>query len=70
MTTVVREGAASTEILSLARELGADLIVFGAHQRRGVVRLLLGSVAEKVVRVSPVAVALIPGPRDDGAEQQ
>lgn len=39
----------------------ADLIVIGSHGRRGVSRLLLGSVAEGVARVAPVPVLIIRG---------
>jgi nucleotide-binding universal stress UspA family protein len=40
----------------------ADVVVAGTHGRTGVQRLLLGSVAEGIARVSPVAVLLIPLP--------
>lgn len=48
----------SEEITRLARELDADLIVVGTHGRRGLSRLLLGSVAEGTVRLAfcPVLV--------------
>ena len=39
-----------------AAEVGADLIVLGSHGRTGIVRLMLGSVATKVVAESPVPV--------------
>jgi len=42
-----------------ARESGADLIVLGTHGRRGIGRLLMGSDAEQVLRLSPVPVLLI-----------
>lgn len=42
-----------------ARLWGADLIVLGTHGRRGVGRLLLGSGAEQVIRLSPVPVLVI-----------
>lgn len=38
----------------------ADLVVTGTHGRTGVQRMLLGSVAEGIVRVSPVPVLLVP----------
>lgn len=44
-----------------ARRWPADLIVIGTHGRRGVNHLLLGSVAEKVVRVAATPVLLIRG---------
>lgn len=42
-----------------ARLWGADLVVLGTHGRRGVGRLLLGSGAEQVIRLSPVPVLVI-----------
>ncbi|RXK46874.1 universal stress protein [Halorientalis pallida] len=53
---VVRAGIPSEEILDYADEAGADLLVMGTHGRTGVRRYLLGSVAEKVVRLSDVPV--------------
>jgi universal stress protein A len=46
----VRIGHAAAEILELAREVGADLIIVGSKGLTGVERLVLGSVAERVVR--------------------
>ena len=46
----VRIGHAADEILALAREIGADLITVGSKGLTGVERLVLGSVAERVVR--------------------
>jgi nucleotide-binding universal stress UspA family protein len=48
------------QIVSTATERGADLIVMGTHGRRGLPRAILGSVAEKVVRLSPVPVLTVP----------
>jgi nucleotide-binding universal stress UspA family protein len=52
----------------VARELPADLIVMGSHGRRGFRRLLLGSVAEAVVREAHCAVIVVrsPPPASDG----
>ena len=49
-------------ILQEAREWAADLIVMGTHGRRGVAHMFLGSVAEGVIRASPVPVLVIRGP--------
>jgi nucleotide-binding universal stress UspA family protein len=49
-------------ILQEAREWAADLIVMGTHGRRGVAHMFLGSVAEGVIRDSPVPVMVIRGP--------
>jgi nucleotide-binding universal stress UspA family protein/CBS domain-containing protein len=53
------EGPASEMILRRARQLGADLIALTTHGRTGVDRLLLGSVAEDVVRRAPCPVHLV-----------
>jgi nucleotide-binding universal stress UspA family protein len=45
-----RTGSADLEILKLAEEWKADLIVMGTHGRRGISHLMLGSVTERVVR--------------------
>lgn len=50
------------KILEAAKESGADLIVMGTHGRHGVSRVFLGSVAEKVVRHSPIPVLTTAGP--------
>jgi nucleotide-binding universal stress UspA family protein len=47
-------------IQGTATECGADLIVMGTHGRRGFRRLVLGSVAERVLRSAPCPVLLIP----------
>lgn len=52
----LRSGLAWEEILAAASEVGADLIVLGTHGRRGLSRALLGSVAEKVVRMASIPV--------------
>ena len=52
----VRVGNPATEIIATSAEVGADVIVMATHGRRGVARLVLGSVAERVVRESKVPV--------------
>lgn len=54
--------AAADAILRDARKWRADIIVAGTHGRRGVRRLVLGSDAEQIVRLSPVPVLLVRGP--------
>ena len=57
--TYARFGKPVPEILRLAEEVGADLIVVGSHGHLGLRRLLLGSTSERVVREAgcPVMVA-------------
>lgn len=55
----VRHGDAWTEIIDQAKESSADLIILGTHGHRGVSRLFLGSVAERVVRCSPIPVLTV-----------
>ena len=52
-------GDPSQQILAAAKEKRADLIVLGTHGRRGLSHVFFGSVAEKVVRLSPVPVLTI-----------
>lgn len=58
-TRLVRQGPTAQEILGVAREWKADLIVLGTHSRRGLSRLLLGSTAEAVVRQSACPVLCV-----------
>jgi universal stress protein A len=53
---MLRSGAPWQQTLEVAREIGADLIVMGTHGRSGLAHAFLGSVAEKVVRMSPIPV--------------
>jgi nucleotide-binding universal stress UspA family protein len=55
----VVNGYAAEEILRLAEEIKADLIVMGTHGRKGIDRILFGSVAEKVVKGSSIPVMTI-----------
>ena len=66
---MLRRGNISTEILSAARESGCNLIVMGTHGRTSLRRLLMGSVAEAVVRGSDCPVLVVRGavPRPDPA---
>lgn len=46
----VRHGKASVQIIEMAKEMKADLIVMGSHGRTGLSHVIIGSVAEAVVR--------------------
>jgi hypothetical protein len=58
-TSAVVCGAPVPSIVKAAESAGADLIVMGTHGRRGMGHLLLGSVAERVVRLAPCPVLTV-----------
>ena len=62
MTTEVRTGPAAKEILAVAEERKVDLIVMGTRGRTGLAHLLLGSVAERVVRMASCPVLTLHAP--------
>ncbi|MEX0601804.1 MAG: universal stress protein [Bacteroidota bacterium] len=55
----VRHGAPVREIVKAAKDVHADLIVMSTHGRSGLSHVLLGSVAEKVVRFAPCPVLTV-----------
>ena len=57
--TRVLMGIPYEDILRAGQELGADLIIMGTHGRTGVSHLLMGSVAERVVRKAPCPVLTV-----------
>lgn len=58
----IQAGVPFEEIVKTAAEQGADLIVMGTHGRSGLNRLLLGSVAERVIRLAPCPVLTVRQP--------
>ena len=58
-TTAVREGRPASEITGYVREVDADLVVTGTRGRHGENRLLIGSVAENVVRTCSAPVLTV-----------
>jgi nucleotide-binding universal stress UspA family protein len=67
-TESLRLGSPWREIIAAVDETKADLVVIGTNGRRGLDHMLLGSVAEKVVRHSPVRVLTVHAPRAAAAE--
>ena len=59
ITTVVKEGEAFEAITSLAKENDIDLIVMGSHGRKGLQRLLMGSVTERTIGYAACPVLVI-----------
>ena len=62
--TIVIKGIPFHETINAATEIGADLIVIGTHGRTGLSHVVMGSVAEKVVRKAscPVLTVRMPSP--------
>jgi len=60
-------GDPASALLHELKTGGYDLVVLGTHGRTGLSHVLLGSVAEKLVRLSPVPVLTVPG---DAAQHQ
>jgi nucleotide-binding universal stress UspA family protein len=60
ITTLVGEGDCADAILNAAQELNVDIIVMGTHSRRGLDKILMGSIAEKVLHHSTVPLFIIP----------
>lgn len=60
VTKLMPEGDPRVDILSTAKAIGADLIVMGTHGRTGLRHMIIGSVAEYVVRHSSLPVLVVP----------
>src|SRR5262245_30448983 len=61
----VREGTPFYEIIQFAQEQDVDLIVMGTHGHSGLAHVLMGSVAEKVVRKAPCPVLTVRHPEHE-----
>ena len=57
--TVVVAGDASEEIINYVESQGIDLIIMGTHGRKGMDKVIFGSVAERVVKTAPVPVLVV-----------
>ena len=58
--TVVKNGVFGETILNTATELNIDIIAMGTHSRRGLAKILVGSVAENVLHHSSIPLFIIP----------
>ena len=58
--TIIKDGDFADSILEAANEVAANLIVMGSHGRRGLDRMLLGSVAEQVLHKTTIPLFIIP----------
>jgi nucleotide-binding universal stress UspA family protein len=64
----VQAGAPHEEIVRTAEEEHADMIVMGTHGRSGLNRMVLGSVAERVIRLGPCPVLTVRQSKSGGAQ--
>jgi nucleotide-binding universal stress UspA family protein len=62
--SVIVHGVPFQEIIEIAKARQVDLIIMGTHGRTGLLHVLLGSVAEKVVRLAPCPVLVTRRPAD------
>jgi nucleotide-binding universal stress UspA family protein len=60
-TALLLDGSPHEQIPRAARRTHADLLVIGTHGRTGLTKVLLGSVAERVVRLAPCPVLTVRG---------
>lgn len=58
--TIVRDGEVAATIVETAVNVLADIIVLGSHSRRGLEKILMGSVTEKVLHHSSIPLFIIP----------
>jgi universal stress protein A len=62
---IMRSGTPAAAIVDYAREHGIDIIVMGTHGRQALAHLLMGSVAERVVRTAPCPVLTVRHPEHE-----
>ena len=67
--TRVLPGLPSAQIVAYARQEGVDLIVMGTHGRSGLQRLMIGSVADKVIRTASCPVLTVQEPKSAGKKK-
>lgn len=67
---VVKEGRPVEEILQLVKETGSDMIVMGTHGLTGLKHLLMGSVAEDVLRRAPCPVLTVTPDAESSSESR
>jgi nucleotide-binding universal stress UspA family protein len=67
---VLLEGDPAAEIARFAADAAIDVIVIGTHGRTGVDRLVMGSVAERVMREAPCSVLVVKLPKGTGGAEE
>ena len=66
-SSLIVKGAIAEEILKASKDNNIDMIIMGTQGRTGLERILLGSVAEQIIKTAPVPVVTI-RPQDQGRE--
>ena len=66
---VTESGREDEKILEFARKENIDIIVIGTHGRTGIEHFFIGSVAEKIIRHSPIPVFIIPCREKSGRDK-
>jgi nucleotide-binding universal stress UspA family protein len=66
---VTESGREDDEILKFAQKEKVDIIVIGTHGRTGIEHVVLGSVAEKIIRRSPIPIFIIPCGKKSGRDK-
>ncbi len=69
MTPHLREGHAAAEIVKLAGDIGADLLIIATHGRSGLERLMFGGTCDKLLRLSKIPVLAIKHPEHEALEK-
>jgi nucleotide-binding universal stress UspA family protein len=59
---ILGEGDPALEVAEIAKKYNSDLIVISTHGRTGLERLLMGSIAEKIVRLAPCPILTVKRP--------
>lgn len=64
--TLIRDGLAHEEIAGVCAEMDIDVVVMTTHGRTGIAHWIMGSVAERVVRIAPCSVMIVRGKPSEG----
>jgi nucleotide-binding universal stress UspA family protein len=65
LQTIVKDGDFAESILETAKEVHADIIVVGSHSRKWLEQVLMGGVAEKVLRDTTIPLFIVPTRKQD-----
>lgn len=60
ITTVIKEGDIAKSILEVAKDMSCDIVAIGTHSKKWLENIVIGSVAEKVLRNTSIPLFIIP----------